>query len=322
MSLKEIKSVVENELKEFDGFFSKELKSKAPLLNTILKYVLRKKGKQIRPLFVFLSAGITGKINPKTYRGAAMIELLHTATLVHDDVVDDSFQRRGLFSINALWKNKISVLVGDYMLSKGLLISVENGDYDLLEITSNAVKQMSEGELIQIEKARNLNTKEDIYFDIISKKTASLIQASCLIGAKSVMAGEKETELISNFGHNMGIAFQIKDDLLDFNSKDTGKPAGTDIKEKKLTLPLIYALNVAGKSEQRKILSLVSKGKNQKEVYEQVYSFINQFGGFEYAQDKMTEYKHIALDNLYNLPESSYRNAMEQLVEFTTSRKD
>jgi len=321
MSLKEIKLVVENELKEFDSFFNKELKSKAPLLNTILKYILRKKGKQIRPLFVFLSAGIAGDINPKTFRGAAMIELLHTATLVHDDVVDDSFQRRNLFSINALWKNKIAVLVGDYMLSKGLLMAIESGDFDLLEITSNAVKQMSEGELIQIEKARTLSIKEDVYFDIIRMKTASLIEASCAIGAKSVNADVSKLQLIKEFGLNTGIAFQIKDDLLDFSTESTGKLAGADLKEKKLTLPLIYALKEAGNSEKRKALSLISSGKNQKDVYQLILEFINNYGGFDYANNKLIEYKNLAMDSLLLFPESKYRHAMEQLLDFTISRK-
>jgi len=322
MSLKEIRAVVETEVREFDVYFNQTFKVQAPLLNTVLRYIVKRKGKQIRPLFVFLSAGLSGKITDKTYRGAAHIELLHTATLIHDDVVDDSYQRRGFFSINALWKNKISVLVGDYLLSKGLLLSVEHKDYDLLEITSNAVRQMSEGELLQIEKARTLDIKEETYFKIIQMKTASLIESACAIGALSAGANDDTVKKMKDFGIFTGIAFQIKDDLLDYGSTLTGKPSGTDLKEKKLTIPLIYSLQEASLNEKRRIIRLISGKHNQKEVFSEVLEFINQYGGFEYSIDKMNDFKNKAINILHTFPESKYSEALIALLDFTINREN
>ncbi|MBT3302154.1 MAG: polyprenyl synthetase family protein [Bacteroidetes bacterium] len=321
VQLKKIKSPVIKELEEFNTFFYNSLKSKVSLLDTILKYIVKQKGKQVRPLFVLLSAGLNGQINQKTYRGAALIELLHTASLVHDDVVDDSMQRRGVFSINALWKNKISVLIGDYLLSRGMLLALNNKDYETLEITSEAVKMMSEGELLQIEKARTLDIKEDVYFKIIKMKTASLIASSCAIGAASVEASEMDQNLMKEFGENTGIAFQIKDDLLDFSTDITGKPKGTDLKEKKLTLPLIYALKKADKSEKKRIINLISRHHKKKDTYHTVIRFIEENKGFEYAIQLMNEYRQKALDNLKPFPDNAYKQSLTELVNFTVDRK-
>ncbi|NBW03676.1 MAG: polyprenyl synthetase family protein, partial [Cytophagia bacterium] len=256
-SINSIQAPIAEPMKEFEGKFRQFMKSKVMLLDTIMNYIVQRKGKQIRPMFVFLTAGCVGTISEKTYRGAALIELLHTATLVHDDVVDDSNYRRGFFSINAIWKNKIAVLVGDYLLSKGLLLSVENKDFDLLTSVSTAVREMSEGELLQIEKARKLDITEEVYFDIITKKTATLISACCAVGVQSTDADEKYAEIARNFGEKVGIAFQIKDDLFDYGDAEIGKPLGIDIKEKKMTLPLIYALNNCTWLEKRKIINIV-----------------------------------------------------------------
>jgi octaprenyl-diphosphate synthase len=319
--LDKIKAPIKKDLLAFDQFFYHAMKSKVTLLDTILKYVVKRKGKQVRPLFVLLSAGLNGKITEKTYRGATLIELLHTASLIHDDVVDDSMERRGFFSINALWKNKISVLIGDYLLSRGMLLALNHKDYETLEITSEAVKLMSEGELLQIEKARKLNIREDIYFDIIRMKTASLISSSCGIGASSVHASEEQVKKMQEFGFLTGMAFQIKDDLLDFSTDITGKPKGTDLKEKKLTLPLIYAIQKAEKSERKKMINLISRYNKKKETFSKVVEFINKNNGFTYANQVMNDYKDKALLLLDTYPDSKYKTALAQLVSFTVDRK-
>lgn len=320
-SLTKIKAPVKNELKVFNEFFYKNLQSQIPLLNRVLKYIIKKKGKQMRPLFVILSAGIFGKINDKTYRGASFIELIHTATLVHDDVVDDSTQRRGAFTLNALWKNKISVLSGDYLLSKGMLMALENKENDMLELSSNTVKMMSEGELLQIEKARTLDINEEVYFEIIKMKTASLISSSFAIGVASTGATNDEIEKMSKAGEFAGIAFQIKDDILDFSTDITGKPKGVDIKEKKLTLPLIYALKIASGKEKKTIVKAISKRGKKKEVFDEVVSFIKEKKGFEYSENKMNEYIHKSLKIIDEFPDSKYKKSLCDLIRFSVSRK-
>lgn len=321
LSLKEIQAPVSEHLVIFEDKFKASMKSRVPLLDKIMHYIVKRKGKQMRPLFVFLAASVTGGIKDSTYRAATLIELLHTATLVHDDVVDDSNLRRGFFSINALWKNKISVLVGDYLLSKGLLFSLEYDDYNLLKIVSNAVREMSEGELLQIEKARRLDIAEDIYFEIIRKKTASLIASCCACGSASSGSDPETIEKMRLFGEYTGIAFQIKDDLFDYEEGNaTGKPSAIDIKEQKMTLPLIYTLNNSGFAEKRWIVNTV---KNHNTEPARVFELINKVraaGGIEYAREKMLENRQKAIDLLRSFPESTYRNSLEQLVIFTTER--
>lgn len=324
----EIKKPIEHELNLFETKFRESMKSNTPLLDAIMRYIVKRKGKQIRPMFVFLSAkiclppGQTEKeTSETTYRGAALIELLHTATLVHDDVVDNSLERRGFFSVNALWKNKIAVLVGDYLLAKGLLLSVNNSDFEMLRIVSDAVREMSEGELLQIEKTRRLDIKEDIYFEIIRQKTATLISSACAVGASSSGATKEVTEQMKLFGEKIGIAFQIKDDLMDFGSDDIGKPHGIDIQEKKLTLPLIYALNNASSSEKRKIINIVKNHNNDFQKVKEVIAYVNKSGGIDYSKTKMNEYKQDALQILDTLPASTSKDAMIELVNFTTERK-
>lgn len=315
------KNLIAEELKIFEEKFAKSVKSQTPLLDRIMKYIIKRKGKQLRPMFVFLSAKLHGPVNESTYRAAALVELLHTATLVHDDVVDESLERRGFLSINALWKNKIAVLVGDYLLSKGLLLSTEAGEFKHLDILSNAVKQMSEGELLQIEKARKLNLKEDIYFEIIRSKTASLLSSACAVGAWSTSNDEKITEKMKLFGEKTGIAFQIKDDLFDYGNEDVGKPTGNDLKEKKLTLPLIYTLNNIEATEKRKIIYII---KNQNKVPEKIKYVLDkvvQTGGIKYAAKKMMDYRDEALSILFEFPDSDIRKGLEELVRYTTDRK-
>ena len=298
------------------------MKSSVPLLEKITSYIVKRKGKQIRPMFVFLSAQMHGTINESTYRAAALIELLHTATLVHDDVVDDSNERRGFFSVNALWKNKIAVLIGDYLLSKGLLLSLDNDDFHLLKLVSNAVREMSEGELLQIEKARKLDISEDVYFEIIRQKTATLIAACCASGAASVSTDKQVIETMKQFGTLTGIAFQIKDDLFDFGEgTEIGKPTGIDIKEKKMTLPLIYALNNSTYSEKRKIINLVKNHNENPQKVAEVMDFVFAKKGIHYAEKVMQKYKEEALQLLKKFPESESKNALEQLVTFTVERK-
>lgn len=299
------------------------MRSKAPLLDKIMQYIVKRKGKQMRPMFLFFSAGACGSITDSSYTGATLIELLHTATLVHDDVVDDSNLRRGFFSINALWKNKIAVLVGDYLLSRGLLIAVNNKEFRLLEIVSEAVKQMSEGELLQIEKARRLDIDEAVYFEIIRQKTASLIASCCAVGAASARTDEEMIKLFHHFGELSGVAFQIKDDLFDFEkSLQTGKPAGIDIKENKMTLPLIYALNQATAREKRKLISLIKNHSTEDRSVAHVISFVLESGGIEYAKKKMHQYREQAFECIHTLPASLFTQSLKDLVQFTTERKN
>ena len=320
MKLKEIQKPIAQELTEFESYFKQSMRSSAPLLNKITQYILKTKGKQMRPMFVFFSAGMCGEISESTYRGAALVELLHTASLVHDDVVDNANERRGFFSINALWKNKIAVLIGDYLLAKGLLLSVKNKEFKLLEVVSEAVEQMSEGELLQIEKARHLDIDEEVYYEIIRKKTASLISSCCASGARSSGASDENVEKMKKFGEKIGLAFQIKDDLFDFGTDDVGKPLGNDIKEKKMTLPLIYALRDAPWLEKRKIINLVRNHKDDRDKIEQVIHFVRESGGLKYAEDKMNAFKQEAFDILKEFPDSVYKTGLEQLVNYTTNR--
>lgn len=318
--LNQIKAPIDSELILFETKFREAMKSSVPLLDTIMTYIVKRKGKQIRPIFVFFSAKLFSGINESTHRAASLVELLHTATLVHDDVVDDSDERRGFFSINALWKNKIAVLVGDYLLSRGLLLSVQNKDYHLLEIVSNAVKEMSEGELLQIEKTRNLNLSEEVYYDIIRKKTASLIASCCAIGAASSGATEEQIEQMRLFGEKIGIAFQMKDDLMDYGDEDIGKPTGIDLKEKKLTLPIIYTLNQADSSVKNKIINTIKNHHNNKRRVKEVVDYVNTHGGIAYTKNAMNTYKDEALAILDNLPDSPYKPNVKELVEFIISR--
>jgi octaprenyl-diphosphate synthase len=315
------KNLIATELATFEDKFADSVKSQTPLLDRIMKYIIKRKGKQLRPMFVFLSAKLHGDVNESTYRAAALVELLHTATLVHDDVVDESLERRGFFSINALWKNKIAVLVGDYLLSKGLLLSTGAGDFKHLDILSDAVKQMSEGELLQIEKARNLNLNEGIYFEIIRSKTASLLSSACAVGAWSTSKDEALTARMKLFGEKTGIAFQIKDDLFDYGSEDVGKPTGNDLKEKKLTLPLIFTLNNISKSEKRKIIYIIKNQNKEPDKIKYVLQKVTDTGGISYANKKMIQYRDEALAILSEYPDSEIRKGLEELVRYTTDRK-
>jgi octaprenyl-diphosphate synthase len=318
-----IKQPILKEMELFESKFKEAMISKVPLLNRITHYIVRRKGKQLRPMFVFLIAkmGSDGDFNERTYRGASIIELIHTATLVHDDVVDDSNRRRGFFSLNALWKNKIAVLVGDFLLSKGLLLSIDNDDFDILKLISIAVREMSEGELLQIEKARKLDITEAIYFDIIRQKTATLIAACCGIGAASVGSSAEEVEKMRQFGELIGIAFQIKDDLFDYSDEKIGKPTGIDIKEKKMTLPLIYALNNCNPKDKKWLINSVKNhNRNQKRVKE-VITFVKEKGGIEYATSKMQDYQQEALKILKPYPSSEYKNSLVKMVNYVIERK-
>ena len=315
------KKLITAELATFEKKFEDAVKSESPLLDRIMKYVIKRKGKQLRPMFVFLSAKLHGTVNESTYRAAALVELLHTATLVHDDVVDESLERRGFFSINALWKNKIAVLVGDYLLSKGLLLSSQANDFKHLHLLSDAVKQMSEGELLQIEKSRKLNLSEDIYFEIIRSKTASLLSSACGAGAWSTSQDENITNKMKLFGEKTGIAFQIKDDLFDYGNADIGKPTGNDIKEKKLTLPLIYTLNKIDKSKRKELIYIIKNENRDKKKVQFVIDTVIESGGIEYASNKMFEYRDEALSILHQFPESEIRQGLEELVRYTTDRK-
>lgn len=321
VTLEEINEPIRENLKEFDQKFRSSMKSSVPLLDTVTRYLYKRKGKQMRPMFVFLTAKMLGNINESTYRAASLIELLHTATLVHDDVVDDSNERRGFFSINALWKNKIAVLVGDFLYSRGLLISLEGNDYKLLQIVSNAVREMSEGELLQIEKARRLDISEDIYFEIIRKKTASLISSCCACGASSAGVSEDVTAHMKRFGELVGISFQIKDDLFDFDAGNrTGKPNGIDIKEQKMTLPLIYMLNQLSPAQKRKTIRTIKNHHDDPVRVAEIIDQVNHSGGISYARSKMLEYRQQAIDMLKEMPENEARKSLEQLVIYTTER--
>lgn len=316
-----INNIIGPELKIFEKKFAEAVKSETALLDTIMKYIIKRKGKQLRPMFVLLSAKLHGEINESTYRAAALVELLHTATLVHDDVVDDSLERRSFFSINALWNKKIAVLVGDYLLSKGLLLATSNNDFKHLHILSDAVKQMSEGELLQLQKTRKLNLDEGIYFEIIRNKTASLLSSACAVGSFSTSKNEEVTAKMKLFGEKVGIAFQIKDDLFDYGKEDIGKPTGNDIKEKKLTLPLIYTLNnISGAAKRELIYIVKNENKNPKKV-KYVIDAVKEAGGISYASKKMNAYRDEALEILYNFPDNEVRKTLEELVRYTTDRK-
>ena len=318
-----IKQPILNEMELFESKFRESMVSKVPLLNRITQYIVRRKGKQMRPMFVFLVAKMVsnGKFEERTYRGASIIELIHTATLVHDDVVDDSNRRRGFFSVNALWKNKIAVLVGDFLLSKGLLLSIDNDDFDILKLISVAVREMSEGELLQIEKARRLDITEDIYFEIIRQKTATLIAACCGIGAASVGSSKEEIEKMRLFGELIGIAFQIKDDLFDYSEAKIGKPTGIDIKEQKMTLPLIYTLNNCSVEDKKWLINSVKKYNKDKKRVKDVIAFVKEKGGMEYTIQKMKEYHSKALDILETYPDSEYKESLLTMVNYVIERK-
>ncbi|MGZ3920142.1 MAG: polyprenyl synthetase family protein [Bacteroidia bacterium] len=320
-AIDDIKQPVALHMEAFEEKFKGAMKSSVPLLDKITNYIVKRKGKQIRPMFVFLSAQNVGEINESTYRAAALIELLHTATLVHDDVVDDSNERRGFFSVNALWKNKIAVLIGDFLLSKGLLLSLDNDDFHLLKIVSTAVREMSEGELLQIEKARRLDISEEIYFEIITKKTATLIAACCAAGVASITSDAKQIAHAKEFGTLTGIAFQIKDDLFDFGTDDIGKPTGIDIKEKKMTLPLIYALNKSTWLEKRKIINIIKNHNEESEQVNKVIDFVVEKGGIDYATKIMHDYKDKALEVLKQLPDNSANKSLERLLVYAIERK-
>ncbi len=320
LRLDDIKAPIAREMEDFEVKFRASMKTKVLLLDKIMSYIVKRKGKQMRPMFVFLSAGTAGAITESTYRGASLIELLHTATLVHDDVVDEADYRRGFFSINALWKNKVAVLVGDFLLSRGLLLSVDNKDFNLLSIVSYAVKEMSEGELLQIEKSRKLDITEDIYYEIIRQKTASLIASCCAVGASSGGASPDVVEKMRSFGENIGMAFQIKDDLFDYGELEIGKPLGIDIKEKKMTLPLIFALSKSPWLEKRRIISIIKNESGKPKKVKEVIAYVKKSGGIEYAIDKMNAYHKQAMDIMKDFPDSAYKKSLIQLVQFTIDR--
>jgi octaprenyl-diphosphate synthase len=315
-----IKMPIAREMELFESRFREDMKSEVPLLDKITHYILKRKGKQLRPMFVFLSAASLNGITESTFRAASLIELLHTATLVHDDVVDDSYERRGFLSLNALWKNKIAVLVGDYLLSRGLLLAVNKEESGLLKIVSTAVEEMSEGELLQIEKARRLDITEEVYFNIIRQKTASLIAACCASGAASTGADDKTIEFFRLFGETTGIAFQLKDDLLDYSSADIGKPTGIDLKEKKMTLPVIHALRKSSGQDRRKAIDIIKNHSDKTEKVSWVVDLVIQSGGLEYAQQKMLEIRNRSLDMIAQLKPSDAQNSLKELVLFTTER--
>ncbi len=320
LSLNEIKKPIAADIDVFEERFKASMQSSVPLLDRITHYIVKRKGKQIRPMFVFFAASLCGGITEATHRGAALVELLHTATLVHDDVVDNSYQRRGFFSINALWKNKIAVLVGDYLLSKGLLLSLNNDDFGILKIVSNAVQQMSEGELLQIEKVRRMDIGEPVYYEVIRQKTASLIASCCASGAASAGAGADVVEKMRLFGEKIGIAFQIKDDMFDFGTDDVGKPLGIDIKEKKITLPLIYSLSNSKPAERKRIINLVKNHNDEPAKIAQIISFVKSTGGLQYAGMQMKKYQEEAFEILSTFPAGEARNGLQQLVRYTTER--
>lgn len=315
-----VKKVIAAEMAQFENYFKEAVRSKVSLLDRIMHYIVKRKGKQLRPMFVLLCAKLGGEVNPSSYRAASLVELLHTATLVHDDIVDDTNERRGFFSINALWKNKIAVLVGDYLLSKGLLLSLGNGDFKILELLSIAVKQMSEGELLQMEKSRNLNLSEKTYFEIIKGKTASLLASACAAGASTTFIEPDSIEALKRFGENAGMAFQLKDDLFDYGKSLIGKPTGNDIKEQKLSLPLIYTINNCDAKTRRKLLFTIKNENRKKERIEWVVKTVTENGGIDYATAKMTEFRDAALEILNQFPDNETRSALEELVRYTTDR--
>jgi octaprenyl-diphosphate synthase len=320
LNLDDIKKPIAKEMEDFELKFRASMKTKVLLLDKIMGYIVKRKGKQMRPMFVFLSAGTTGTISESTFRGASLIELLHTATLVHDDVVDEANYRRGFFSVNALWKNKVAVLVGDFLLSRGMMLALENKDFNLLAIVNDAVREMSEGELLQIEKSRRLDINEEIYYEIIRQKTASLIAACCGVGASSSGADEKTIQKMRLFGEKIGMAFQLKDDLFDYGELEIGKPVGIDIKEKKMTLPLIYALSKSGWLEKRKIISIIKNESDQPKRVKEVIAYVKRSGGIQYAVEKMHKYHREALAIMEDFPDSDYKRSLLQLVQFTIDR--
>ncbi|HEX5170807.1 MAG TPA: polyprenyl synthetase family protein [Cyclobacteriaceae bacterium] len=320
LRLDDIKAPIANEMDEFERKFRDSMKTKILLLDKVMDYIVKRKGKQMRPMFVFLSAGTCGGIQESTFRGASLIELLHTATLVHDDVVDEANYRRGFFSVNALWKNKVAVLVGDFLLSRGLSLSLTHKDFDMLSIVNNAVTEMSEGELLQIEKARRLDISEEVYYEIIRKKTASLIASCCAVGASSSGADEETVKKMHAFGEKIGMAFQIKDDLFDYGELEIGKPLGIDIKEKKMTLPLIFALSKSTWLQKRHIISLVRNESDKTKKVKEVIDYVKKSGGLDYAIDAMNKFHEDALDILATFPDSDYKKSLEQLVQFTIER--
>ncbi len=319
--MKLAKQVIAEELRLFESHFKDAVRSRVALLDRIMQYIVKRKGKQMRPMFVLLSAKLGGAVNDSTYRAASLVELVHTATLVHDDVVDDSMERRGFFSVNALWKNKIAILVGDYLLSKGLLLSLSNRDYRVLEILTEAFKLMSEGELLQFEKSRKLNLNEEVYYEIIKGKTASLLASACASGAATTFTDPADVEKLKMFGEKVGMAFQVKDDLFDYGLYDVGKPTGNDIKEKKLTLPLIYTLHHATPETRRKLIYIVKNQNTQKDKVKFVLETVEKTGGIQYATEKMLAFRDEALGILYEFPDSDVRKALEDLVRYTTDRK-
>ncbi len=321
-NIKQIKKPIENELNTFNRFFKEELKSNIRLLDAVNSYIIKRKGKEIRPILVFLTAKLIDNTNNSTYIAATLTQLLHTATLVHDDVVDEAYERRGFFSINALWKSKVAVLVGDYLLSKGMLIALKNKEYDQLEVVSEAVKAMSEGELLQLKKSKQLNITEQVYFEIIGKKTASLIASCTQLGALSVKGTPEQQELLKQFGYYLGIAFQIKDDLFDYEKQGAiGKPTGNDIKEKKLTLPLIYVLQNISKQERKWALNIVKRHNKNKTKVNELIAFVKEQGGIEYTRKQMLIYKEKALNCLSSFEDNAAKEALKLLVEYTISRK-
>jgi octaprenyl-diphosphate synthase len=322
-TIAQIKQPIEHEMEVFEKKFSLFMSSRVALLNKITHFIVNRKGKQMRPMFVFLVAKMIGdsEVNDRTYRGASVIELIHTATLVHDDIVDDSNRRRGFFSVNALWKNKIAVLVGDFLLSKGLLLSIDNNDFDLLKIISVAVREMSEGELLQIEKARDLDITEDVYYEIIRQKTATLIAACCSLGAAAVKPHSTDVEKMRKFGEQIGMAFQIKDDLFDYSDKKIGKPTGIDIKEKKLTLPLIYALNQADKKEKKWLINSIKNHNKDKKRVNEVIEHVKTTGGLDYAKRKMYAYQKNAITILSDYPESQFKSSLQLMIDYVIDRE-
>lgn len=319
--MKQAEAILHRELIIFEKEFKEAVKSQVPLLDRIMRFIVNRKGKQLRPMFVLLSAKLCGGINESTYRAASLVELLHTATLVHDDVVDESLERRGFFSTYALWKTKISVLVGDYLLAKGLLLSLDHNDFRILQLLSEAVRLMSEGELLQIEKSRSLNLDEEVYFEIIKNKTASLLASACAAGAFSASHNEATAEKLRLFGEKTGMAFQIKDDLFDYGTEDVGKPTGNDIKEKKITLPLIYTLNNVERSIKRELIYIIKNQNKNPDKVNHVISVVKKSGGIAYAQNKMNAYRDEALGILSSFDNNEVKNALSELVRFTTDRK-
>lgn len=315
------RKILSNELNMFELHFKEAVKSRIALLDRIMQYIVKRKGKQMRPMFVLLSARLGGAVNDSSYRAASLVELVHTATLVHDDVVDDSPERRGFFSVNALWKNKVAILVGDYLLSKGLLLSLTHKDHLVLEILTEAFKSMSEGELLQFEKSRKLNLDEGIYYDIIRGKTASLLASACAAGASTTFEDPEKIRMMHSFGEKVGMAFQIKDDLFDYGSGDIGKPTGNDIREKKLTLPLIYTLRNCDQQARRKLIYIIKNQSDKKDKVQYVLDVVAETGGMQYATDKMHEFRDEALAILHGFPASDVREALEELVRFTTDRE-